>query len=430
VPPLLLLLLLTTRPQELAPLARVQKVSVREGGLALPLRDRDQFGRSLTALGDLDLDGVGELAVGAHGDDDGGLERGAFHVLFPRADGTVVQSVKSSALAPAFLGRLDDGDQLGRALAGIGDLDGDGIPDLAAGVCKDDDGGPERGAVWLSFLERDGSVRALAKISSTSGGLTGLVHRDEFGRAVCAPGDLDGDGVPDLVVGAPYDDGGGTNKGAVYLLTLQRDGSVKAQLELSQGRGGFGGPLRSGDLFGFSLAAPGDVDGDGFADLLVGAPGDDDLGLLNAGAVWLLHLGPELTVLRQTKLNVRTPVLGAQLHAGDQLGTGVAGLDDRDGDGRPELLLGAPKVDAGGLDRGAAWIVSLAPLGNVGSLQRLSSLAGEFPARIDNGDWFGCAVSALGDLDGDGDQELGIGARMDDDGGPNRGAIYLVFPGP
>lgn len=423
-----LLPLLVTLPQQLAPIARVQKVSAREGGFTAPLRDLDQFGRVLTPLGDLDLDGVGELAVGALGDDDGGLDRGAFHVLFPRADGSVVRSVKSSALAPAFLGRLDDGDQLGRALAGLGDLDGDGIPDLAAGVGKDDDGGPERGAVWLCFLERDGSVRTLAKISSTSGGLSGLVNRDEFGRAVCCPGDLDGDGVPDLVVGAPYDDGGGTNKGAVLLLTLRRDGSVKTQLEISQGRAGFGGPLRSGDLFGFALAAPGDVDGDGFADLLVGAPGDDDLGLSNAGAVWLLHLGPDHTVLRQTKLGALTPVLGAELRAGDQFGTAVAGFDDRDGDGRPELLFGAPKSDGAGRDRGAAWIVSLAPLGNVSALQRLSSLTGEFPAHLDNSDWFGCAVSPLGDLDGDGDLELGLGARMDDDGGKDRGAIYVVFP--
>jgi hypothetical protein len=129
----LLLPALLAAYQEPLPLT-VQKLSARFGGLASPLRTGDQFGRAVTSLGDLDLDGVTELAVGAHGDDDGGTERGT---------------------------------------------------------------------VWLCFLARDGSVRTTAKLPSTSGGLTGLAHRDEFGRAVGAPGDLDGDGVPDLIVGAP-----------------------------------------------------------------------------------------------------------------------------------------------------------------------------------------------------------------------------------
>lgn len=408
----------------------VQKVSARFGAWSAPLANADQFGRSLAPLGDLDLDGVGDLAVGALGDDSGGPERGSFHVLFLRAEGSVRSSAKSNALSPAFLGRLDDGDQLGRALAGLGDLDGDGIPDLAAGVAKDDDGGPERGAVWLCSLARDGSVRATAKLSSTSGGLVGLAHRDEFGRAVCAPGDLDGDGVPELFVGAPYDDGGGTNKGAVHLLFLRRDGSVKAQLEFSQGRGGFVGPLVSGDLFGFSLAWPGDVDGDGLPELLVGAPGDDGLGRANAGAVWCLTLGPDWSVQRALRLNAATPVLGDLLLAGDQLGIGVSSAGDRNGDGRPELLLSAPKSDGVGRDRGAAWLVSLAPLGNVASLQGLSSRAGEFPIPLDNGDWFGSSVALLPDLDGDGQAELAVGARMDDDGGTDRGAVYVLFPRP
>ena len=409
---------------------QVQKVSARFGGWTAPLLSGDQLGRSLTPLGDLDLDGVPDLAAGAHGDDSGGPERGSFHVLFLRPDGSVRASTKSSSLSPAFAGHLDDYDQMGRALAGIGDLDGDGIPDLAAGVGKDDDGGPERGAVWLCLLERDGSVRTTAKISSTSGGLTGLAHRDEFGRAVCAPGDLDGDGVPDLVVGAPYDDGGGTNKGAVHLLFLRRDGSVKAQLEYSQGRGGFVGPLVSGDLFGFSVAWPGDVDGDGLPELLVGAPGDDGLGRSNAGAVWCLTLGPDWSVQRTLRLNAATPLLGDVLFAGDQLGTGVSSAGDCDGDGRPELLLSAPKADGLGRDRGAAWIVSLAPLGNVAALQGISSLPGQFPVTLDNGDWFGSSVTLLPDLDGDGHGELAVGARMDDDGGKDRGAFYVLFPRP
>src|SRR5262245_53615259 len=129
---------------------------------------------------------------------------------------------------------LDPYDGFGAALAPLGDLDGDAVVDLAVGAPGDDDGGNDRGAVGILFLERDRSVKSYQKISSRAGGLHELLRaedplsaRGEFGGSLAAMGDQDGDGIPDLAVGAPMDGSLGMEQGAVWLLFLRRDGTVR-----------------------------------------------------------------------------------------------------------------------------------------------------------------------------------------------------------
>ena len=193
-----------------------QKISDTEGGFTGILDDADLFGYSVASLGDLDGDRVGDLAVGAYGDDDGGTppdaDRGAVWILFVNTNGTVNWHQKISDTQGGFTGMLDDGDRFGTSLASLGDLDGDGVGDLAVGAHFDDDGGFHRGAVWILFLNTNGTVKAHQKISSTQGGFTGILgNGDNFGRSVVSLGDLDGDRVGDLAVGAQHDNDGGGN---------------------------------------------------------------------------------------------------------------------------------------------------------------------------------------------------------------------------
>ncbi len=406
---------------------RLQKISHTQGGRTPRLDDSDQLGRAVANLGDLDGDGIADLATAGHTDDDGGLDQGAAYVLFMRRDGMVRESRKISELEGGFTGRLDEGDQFGRALAGIGDLDGDGVPDLAAGANFDDDGGMNRGAVWLLCLNRDGTVKRTSKISSTSGGFAGpLRNQDEFGRSVCSPGDLDGDGVPELAVGSPTDSTGGTRRGAVWMLFLRQDGSVKRSVKIAFGMGGFSGRLRSLDWFGFSLAPLGDFDRDGVRDLLVGAALDDD-GAPNAGAVWLLFLRPDGTVKGHQKISMLSGGFTGLLESPDQFGTSVAALGDVNGDGIPDIAAGAVKDGDGGKENGAVYVLFLTPSGAVASHQKISDTEGAFPIGLDNWDWLGSSLAPLGDLNLDGVPDFVTGARNDDDGGPNRGALYVTF---
>jgi len=179
-----------------------QKISDTQGTFTGVLDDSDRFGESVANMGDLDGDGVTDLVVGAFLDDDGGSGRGAAWVLFMDTDGTVKSHQKISDTQGSFTGVLDDNDRFGKSVANIGDLDGDGVTDLVVGAFLDDDGGASsnRGAVWVLFMDTDGTVKSDQKISDTQGGFTGVLDdNDRFGKSVANIGDLDSDSVSALL---------------------------------------------------------------------------------------------------------------------------------------------------------------------------------------------------------------------------------------
>ncbi len=400
-----------------------QKISSTQGN-GPPLDDDDWF-CTTASLGDVDGDGVGDLSVGAIGDDDGGSNRGAVWILFLNTNGTVNHHQKISSTEGGF-GILDDGDAFGWHVESLGDLDGDGVGDLAVGAIGDDDGGDDHGAVWILFLNADGTVKAHQKISDTEGGFKGVLDDDDFfGYYVASLGDLDGDGVGDLGVGSPIDDDGGFTRGAVWILFLNADGTVKAHQKISSAEGA-GPPLSDGDRFGESVASLGDLDGDGVGDLGVGTQGDDDGGA-NRGAVWILFLNTDGTVKSHQKISDTQGGFAGILDDDDNFGETVAAMGDLDGDGVDDLGVGAFLDDDGGTDRGAMWILFLNTDGTVKSHQKISDTQGGFTGVLDDDDWFSITPDFLGDLNGDGVGDLAVGANLDDDGGADRGAVWILF---
>jgi hypothetical protein len=128
-----------------------RKISDESGNFNGDLEDGDQFGFALANIGDLEVDGVTDLAVGAPLDDDNGADRGAVWILFMDSDGEVDTYQKISDEEGDFDGDLDDGDRFGSAIAAIGDLNSDGFRDIAVSAPLDDDGGTDKGAIWILF---------------------------------------------------------------------------------------------------------------------------------------------------------------------------------------------------------------------------------------------------------------------------------------
>ena len=168
---------------------------------------------------------------------------------------------------------LGNGWWFGWSVENVGDIDGDGKNEIAAGAILDPSGGDQKGAVNIMFMNDDGSgsVDSTVEINDlTTNGPT-LNNGDRFGYSIANIGDLDGDGFGDLAVGAAYDDGdGGTNRGAVHIMFMGSSGSVKSTVEINDSTAN-GPTLGDGDYFGRSIENIGDLDGDGVNDLAVGA---------------------------------------------------------------------------------------------------------------------------------------------------------------
>ena len=405
-----------------------QKISDLAGNFTGVIDDFDEFAISVANIGDLDNDGVADLAVGAINDDDGGTDRGAVWILFMNTDGTVKSHQKISDTAGNFTGTLNDSDCFGVSVTSMGDLDGDSIADLAVGAWGVDDGGGNRGSVWILFMNTNGTVKSHQKISSLSGNFAGpLTNSDSFGSSANNLGDLDADGVNDLAVGADGDDTGGSARGAIWILFLNADGTVKSHQKISDLDGSFTGTLDDNDQFGLSATAPGDVDKDGVNDLVVGANQDDDGGT-DRGAVWVLFLNTDGTVKSHQKISDTTGGFTTGLIGDtDRFGISVGALGDVDGDSVPDIAVGATQDDDGGPNRGAAYVLLLKTDGTVKKDQKISDTQGNFTATINNSEFVGRSVNGIGDLDNDGVNDMLLGAYRDMDGGPNRGAVYVLF---
>lgn len=406
-----------------------QKISDTAGNFEGVLDDNDRFGSSVANIGDLDADGVIDLAVGAPLDDDGGTDRGAVWILFMNDDGTVDtdQKISETEGSLSLIDVLEDNDQFGSAVAELGDLNGDGILDIAAGAPLDDTGGTDRGAVWILFLDTDGTVLFNQKISDSIISLIDILEdNDQFGGAIANIGDLNNDLIPEIAVGARLSDDGGGDRGAVWILFMAADGTVTAGQKISDTDGDFAGTLQDGDRFGSSIAGIGDLDGDGIEDIAVGAIGDDDGGT-DRGAVWILFMNADGTVRFEQKLSETNGEFGGGLNDNDHFGSALAGIGDYNGDGIVDIAAGAEQDNDGGSNRGAVWILFMDSNGELISKSKISSTSGNFAGPLTDGVLFGSALSELGDLDFDGITDIAAGAKLDDDGGTDRGALWTLF---
>ncbi len=336
------------------------------------------LGIAVAGPGDLDGDGFDDSLIGAGGEDPGGLPAAGCIRALSGTDGRLLAIHCGSAA----------GEGLGLAVGSLGDLDGDGVPDLLAGAPHAAPGGiPEAGAVrvWsgasgLLLLE-----------------LAGAAPGDHFGYPVQGAGDVDGDGIPEILVGASDADPQGLPGAGVAELRSGADGHLLFRFEGSA----------DGEHLGFALAGGADCDRDGIPDLLLGAPDATVGGMGGAGRVEL-RSGADGHLLLAL----------AGTSAGEGFGAALALVPDLDGDGRAELLIASPTADRNGrIDNGGVglWDPDGIPL---------AQWWGEA-----DGDEFGLSVAAPGDVDGDGLGDLVIGAHRASPGGIVEAGATYVYSG-
>jgi len=334
-----------------------------------------------------------------------GSTSNAVWILFLNPNGTVNHHQKIASSLGGFIGSTGGG--FGYSVASPGDLDGDSVQDLAVGSGS---------ILWILFLNNSGTVRSQQQITNNVGGFTGNLD----GSALASLGDFDGDGIPDLAVGARHDGDGGFMRGAIWIMLMLTDGTVKSFQKISDTQGGFTGTLANTDRFGSAIAPLGDLDGDGTMDLAVGAFGDSSGGTWETGAMWVLFMNENGTVKTHQKISATQGGFTGTI-TGTWFGVSAGVVGDLDGNGANDLAVGAIHDADGGGKCGAVWIVFLNQNGTVKAHEKISPATAAFNNTLNGGDELGWSVSSLGDLDGDGTMELAGGAATD-----GNGAVWVL----
>ena len=307
-------------------------------------------------------------------------------------------------------------DEFGYSMNLIGDLDQDGVTDIIVGAMRDVSAGAGSGAVYILFMNSDGTIKSSQKISKIDGGFTGN-PRTLFGAGVAGLGDVDGDGVIDIAVASLGLSSLGGN--AIWVLFMNTDGTVKGHQELSEGVGTFPVTIQLNDNFGRGgLEGIGDLDGDGIPDLAVGAERRNS----NNGAVYIFFLNSDGTVKNHSSLSFADGINSMD----DHFGRSVTSLGDFNHDGIVDIAVGAPHDYESSTSSGSFWIIGLNPDGTVHQSQKISATQGGLNASLPSGG-FGWAIRSIGDFDNDGISDVVVTQPYLSEGDPHSRGIVRIL---
>ena len=295
-----------------------------------------------------------------------------------------------SSLSEDFTAALVKQDRFGMSCGSLSDLNGDGISELMVGAPGPVD---DNGRAFILFLRTDGSVISHQQIGADTGGFTfEIVPDDSFANVINSAGDVNGDSIHEAAISAPY---GLDSFGIVYILFLTSAGTVDSTQRIGVGIGNFTAALAQDGLFGYSVVGLGDLNGDHFSDILVGAPGNND-------PAFVLYLHATGTVLSHQIIS------GADGWTNDYLvGTSVGSAGDQNQDGFIDVLLGLshppPNLNSPGPRDVGLWYSQPRPRHHL-------NVPLEF---LDQGSVteFGNCAAGIGDIDMDGIPDVLIGGK-------------------
>uniref|UniRef100_A0A7V3E8K9 T9SS type A sorting domain-containing protein n=1 Tax=Ignavibacterium album TaxID=591197 RepID=A0A7V3E8K9_9BACT len=347
----------------------------------------DQFSYSVSTAGDVNGDGYSDVIVGALYNDAGGVDAGRTYIYFG--------GVSMDNTADVILTGAAANDLFGSSVSAAGDINGDGYSDVIVGAVYNDAGGTDAGRAYIYFggVSMDNTADII---------LTGAAANDYFSYSVSTAGDVNGDGYSDVIVGAAFNDAGGSNAGRAYIYFGGVSMDNTADVILTG--------AAAVDLFGFSVSTSGDVNGDGYSDVIVGAT-QNDAGGDNAGRAYIYFGGVSMDNTADVILT------GAADY--NLFGISVATAKDINGDGYSDVIVGAAYNDAGGDNAGRAYIY----FGGVS----MDNTADIILTGAAANDYFSYSVSTAGDVNGDGYSDVIVGAYLNDAGGTDAGRAYVYL---
>ncbi len=354
-----------------------------------------RLGSSVSMAGDVNGDGYADVVVGAPFYDGGAIDNGRAYVYLGAAGGL--------ELAPAWTDFGFAASTFGSSVRTAGDVNGDGFSDVIVGAPTYGTLEPSEGRAHVYH----GAANTLAPFAAWQA--SDLVQSGEFGTSVALAGDVNGDGYADVIVGAPYQTNPAGFEGAAFVyygtdagLPTNPDWTAESDQMIAQ--------------FGYSVASAGDVNGDGFADVIIGAPLHTNQLAFDGAAYVYLGSSSGLAL---------TPSWFIETDQNDsRLGSSVASAGDVNGDGYSDVIVGAPFYDAPETNEGRAYVY----LGSATGLAPDPIWAGEgnqMNAR------YGWSVADAGDVDGDGFGDVIVGALGYTNGqsGEGRAFVHRGSPG-
>jgi hypothetical protein len=403
----------------------------------------DFSGESVSSAGDVNGDGIDDLIIGANFADPNGINyAGQSYVVFGSNSGFAADlnlSTLNGSNGFAING-IAANDQSGFSVSSAGDVNGDGIDDLIIGAKGADLNGINyAGQSYVVFGSNSGFGAGL-NLSTLDGSngfaINGIAFFDQSGYSVSSAGDVNGDGIDDLIIGAKGADPNGINYAGQSYVVFGSNSGFAAGLNLStlNGSNGFAiNGIAAYDSSGFSVSSAGDVNGDGFDDLIIGAVFASPNGIFLAGQSYVVF-GSNSGFSASLNLSTLDGSNGFAINgiaANDFSSWSVSSAGDVNGDGIDDLIIGARGADPNGIGSAGQSYVVFGSNSGFGAGLNLSTLDGSNGFAI-NGiaafDYSGVSVSSAGDVNGDGFDDLIIGAnRANPNGLTNAGQSYVVF---
>jgi hypothetical protein len=350
-----------------------------------------QLGFSVACAGDVNNDGYSDIIAGAWLYDDGEANEGVAFVHIGSATGinaTPANVLQANQTAANY----------GIAVACAGDVNGDGYSDVIVGAEDYDNGNTDEGVAFVYH----GSSTGINNVAVTT--LESNQDLSQFGFAVSSAGDVNGDGYSDVIVGAYLFDNGEINEGNAFVYHGSAAGVsniVATTLQSNQ----------SLSDYGISVKCAGDINGDGFSDILVGADTYQN-GQSQEGAVFFYYGSNTGTY--------GTPTILESNQISARMGRGIASAGDVNGDGFSDIIVGANLYDNGENNEGAAFVYH----GNTAGINTTATSSLENNLASSN---YGCSVASAGDVNGDGFSDVIIGAQFYSNGQINEGAAFVYL---